>query len=118
MVFSICGAVVIRDARDCTNAGRPPPPRNHRPALVVMVPATTLSNPLSLLGETALFTNCAEQVFSEVCLRDGKHGVTVVGRRITLRLVRHARRVPMDAGGATKQALRAGRLRSPRRSGG
>jgi hypothetical protein len=42
----------------------------------------------------------------------------VVGRCITLRLVRHARWVPGDAGGATRLAPRAGRPCSPRRSGG
>ena len=53
----------------------------------------------------------------EVRWREDEHGVTVVGRRIILRLVRHARRAPRDAGGATRRVPRAYRLRSPRRSG-
>src|SRR5829696_10356140 len=57
------------------------------------------------------------------CSRTFAYGTTsmewaVVGRCVTLRLIRHTRRVPRDVGGATRQVPRAGRPRSPRRSGG
>src|SRR5918994_3818096 len=57
--------------------------------------------------------NRIEGEFSEGCLRKDEHGVMVVGGCITLRLICHARRVPRDAGGATRRVLPAGRLRSP-----
>jgi hypothetical protein len=55
---------------------------------------------------------------SDAHLREDEHGVMVYGLCITLPLVRRARQGPRGAGGATRQALRAGRLHSPRRTGG
>jgi hypothetical protein len=42
----------------------------------------------------------------------------LLGKCIILHLVSHARQGPRDVGVAARQAQRAGRLRSPRRSGG
>src|SRR5215203_3286823 len=60
---------------------------------------------------------CVKGRFSEVYPYEDEHEVPVVGRGITLRPVLRALRVPRDAGVATRQALRAGRPRSQRRSG-
>ena len=45
------------------SAGRTPPSKELPSGVSVsLVPAITLPNPLSLLGETALFTNVVEEV--------------------------------------------------------
>jgi hypothetical protein len=79
MVFSNCGAVVVRDTNDCTKRRTDTPLQGTTVRrLVILVPTTTLAH--DFLGEAAaLFTEVRRRVFYEVR--------SVLGMRSTQRAI-------------------------------
>jgi hypothetical protein len=85
--------------------------------------ATSISGSSSSVAEKPTFKVLSVRTADEEVRAAGNYTrsrnfLEVVGRCITPGPVRRARGVPRVSGGATRQAPRAGRLRSPRRTGG